>query len=349
MKYRFLGKSGLLVSRISLGTMTFGADNWGCGEQEAHNIMKAFIELGGNCIDCADVYAAGRSEEMIGSFLPQVNRDDLIITSKCYFPVGTKPNQWGVSRKHIMASCEASLKRLRTDYIDVYYIHGPDPVTPYEETLRALDDLARQGKVRYLGCSNIFGWQIAKAAGVAARMGLEPLTAGQYVYNLVHRELELELIPAAVDHGIGLTAYSPLGAGLLTGKYKGMKEPATGTRYSFRTQIDGPRFWNEQGFRVAESLEQVSKECGIPMARLAISWPLGRKFVSSVIIGVKSVHQLEENMEAADWDMPAEIWKMLEERTRPPDDYLGWFNRKNYERFFNAAEFHDERAELPCR
>ena len=347
MKYRFLGRSGLLVSRISLGTMTFGTDHWGCSEQEAHEILKAYMDAGGNFIDCADVYAGGRSEEIVGYFLPQVNRDDLIIASKCYFPMGQKPNQYGVSRKHILASCEASLKRLRTDYIDLYYIHGPDPVTPYEETLRALDDLVRQGKVRYLGCSNIFAWQIAKAAGVAARRGWEPLTAGQYIYSLIHRELERELIPAAVDHGIGLTAYSPLGGGLLTGKYKGMKEPAPGTRHSFRTQVDGPRFWNEQGFRTAEILEQVSQESAIPMVKLAIAWPLGRRFVSSVIIGVKNVDQLQANLAIGDWDMPAEIWKALEERTRPVDEYLSWFNRKNYERFFMAAEFHDERAELP--
>jgi len=141
MKYRWLGSSGLLVSRISLGTMTFGTDNWGCGEKESHAIMRAYVDAGGNLIDCADVYAAGRSEEIIGAFLPQVNRDELVIASKCYFPMGQKPNQYGVSRKHIFASCEASLKRLRTDYIDLYYIHGPDPVTPYEETLRALDEV----------------------------------------------------------------------------------------------------------------------------------------------------------------------------------------------------------------
>jgi aryl-alcohol dehydrogenase-like predicted oxidoreductase len=347
MKYRFLGKSGLLVSRIALGTMTFGTEHWGCGEQEAHEILKTYMDAGGNFIDCADVYAGGRSEEIVGYFLPQVNRDDLIIASKCYFPMGSKPNQYGLSRKHIFASCEASLKRLRTEYIDLYYLHGPDPVTAYEETLSALNDLVRQGKVRYLGCSNIFGWQIAKAAGVAARMGFEPLTAGQYIYSLIHRELERELVPAAVDHGIGLTAYSPLGAGLLTGKYKGMKEPAPGTRHSFRTQVDGPRFWNEQGFRTAEVLEQVSQESAISMARLAIAWPLGRRFVSAVIIGVKDVDQLRANLEIGDWDMPAEIWKTLEERTRPGDEYLSWFNRKNYERFFAAAEFHDERAQLP--
>lgn len=345
MKYRFLGSSGLLVSRIALGAMTFGTDDWGCAESEAHDILKAYLNAGGNFIDCADVYAGGRSEEIVGFFLPHVNRDDLVIASKCYFPMGPKPNQSGLSRKHIMASCEASLKRLRTDYLDLYYLHGPDPITSYEETLRAMDDLVRQGKVRYLGCSNLFGWQVAKAAGVADRKGLEPLAAGQYIYSLIHRELELELIPALVDHGIGLTAYSPLGAGLLTGKYKGMTEPAAGTRHFFRSQVDGPRFWNDQGFRIAEILEQAALESGIPMTRLAIGWPLGRKFVSAVIIGVKSVEQLKANLENADWDMPADVWKGLEARTRPDDDYLGWFNRRNYERFFAAAEFHGERAE----
>ena len=147
MKYRWLGSSGLLVSRISLGTMTFGTDNWGCGEKESHAIMRAYVDAGGNFIDCADVYAAGRSEEIIGSFLPQVNRDELVVASKCYFPMGQKPNQYGVSRKHVVASCDASLKRLQTDHIDLYYIHGPDPVTPFEETLRAYDDLVRQGKL----------------------------------------------------------------------------------------------------------------------------------------------------------------------------------------------------------
>jgi aryl-alcohol dehydrogenase-like predicted oxidoreductase len=347
MKYRFLGKSGLLVSRISLGTMTFGTDNWGCGEGVAHDILRAYVAGGGNFIDCADVYAGGRSEEIVGAFLRDTKRDDLVIASKCYFPMGQKPNQYGVSRKHVLSSCEASLARLKTDYIDVYYIHGPDPVTPYEETLRALDDLVRQGKVRYLGCSNMFGWQLAKAAGVAAKMGWEGLVAGQYIYSLIHRELERELIPAAVDHGIGLTAYSPLGAGLLTGKYEGMKAPAAGTRHSFRTQVDGPRFWNEQGFRTAEVVGQVSRESGIPMPKLAISWPLGRKFVSSVIIGVRTLDQLRANMEMGDWDLPEEVWEKLEERTRPAEEYLSWFAGQNYARFFSAAEFHDERAELP--
>ena len=347
MKYRFLGSSGLLVSRLSLGTMTFGVPDWGCDEKTAHAVMKTFIDAGGNVIDTADVYAGGKAEEFIGSFLPQIKRDDVIVASKCYFPTGNLPNHYGVSRKHVMASCEASLKRMKTDYIDLYYIHGPDPMSPYEETVRALDDLVRQGKVRYLGCSNIFGWQIAKAAGISARMNSERFVAGQYLYNLIHRELEREIIPSAVDHGLGMVCYSPLGGGLLTGKYRGMSEPAKGSRLSFRTQVDGPRFWHPKGFKTVEILEQVSSTSGIPMWKLAIAWPLRRRFVASVIIGVKNPAQLESGLELGEWNMPEEVWKVLEEKTRPEEEYLSWFNKKNYERFFSAAEFHDETTELP--
>lgn len=347
MKYRFLGSSGLLVSRISLGTMTFGARDWGCDEKEAHLIMKKFIDAGGNFLDCADVYAGGKAEEIIGSFLPQVRRDDLIIASKCYFPMGNLPNSYGLSKKHIIASCESSLRRMKTDYIDLYYIHGPDPFSSYEETMRTLDDLVRQGKVRYLGCSNLFALQIAKAVGISARMNLERLVAGQYLYNLIHREPEREIIPAAVDHGLGIVCYSPLGGGLLTGKYKGMTEPVKGSRLFFRTQIDGPRFWHTNGFEIANILEQVSLTSGISMPKLAITWLLKRKFVTSVIIGIKNQGQLEANMEMGDWNIPEEVWNQLEEKTRPGEEYLTWFNKKNYERFFNAAEFHDEKTELP--
>jgi aryl-alcohol dehydrogenase-like predicted oxidoreductase len=258
----------------------------------------------------------------------------------------TGPNTFGVSRHRVLASCEASLKRLRTDYIDLYYIHGPDPVTPYEETMRALDDLVRQGKVRYLGCSNLFAWQMAKAAGVAARLHLTGLVAGQFLYNLIHREPEREIIPAAVDHSIGVVCYSPLGAGLLTGKYRGMAEPPQGTRFALRRQMDGGRFWHPRGLETARILEEVSGSSGIPMARLAIAWPLGRRFVASVVVGVSNAAQLASNLEAADWDMPEGLWKILEERTRPAEEYLTWFNRMSYDRFIAAAEFHDERAEL---
>ncbi len=346
MKYRYLGSSGLLISRIALGTMTFGAPDWGCDENEAHAILKAYLEAGGNHIDCADVYAGGRTEEIVGRFLPQINRDEVVVASKCFFPTGDKPNSFGFSRKHVIASCEASLKRLKTDHIDLYYIHGPDPVTPLEEQMRVLDDLVRQGKVRYLACSNLFGWQIAKAAGVSAKMNLEPLIAAQYIYSLVHRELEREVIPAAVDQGLGMMCYGALGAGLLTGKYKGQQEPAPGTRISFRTQLDGPRFWHPKGFKTAEILEKVSSDTGIPMFKLAIAWPLKRRFVTSVIVGIRERDQLQANMVTGDWDMPEDIWNTLEEQTRPEEEYLTRFNRENYSRLFSAGEFNDESAVL---
>ena len=343
MKYRYLGSSGLLVSRIALGTMTFGAPDWGCDEDQAHAILKGYLAAGGNHIDCANVYAGGRSEEIVGRFLPQINREEVVVASKCYFPMGDKPNSFGFSRKHVIASCEASLQRLKTDYIDLYYIHGPDPVTPLEEQLRSMDDLVRQGKVRHLACSNLFAWQMAKAAGIAVKLNLEPLIAAQTIYSLVHRELEREVIPAAVDLGLGLVCYSPLGGGLLTGKYKGQQEPAAGTRISFRTQLDGPRFWHARGFRTAEILEKVSADTGIPMFKLAIAWPLQRRYVASVIIGVRTADQLEANLKTGDWDMPAEIWSQLEEQTWPEEEYLTWFNRQNYQRHFAAGEFHDDK------
>ncbi len=347
MKYRFLGSSGLLISRITLGTMTFGAPEWGCDEKEAHAILRRFLDAGGNSIDTADVYAAGGSEEILGGFLPGVPREQIVLASKCYFPMGTQPNRYGLSRKHVVASCEASLRRLRTDYLDLYYLHGPDPVTPVEETMRAFDDLVRQGKARYIGVSNLFAWQMAKAAGVCARLGLESPVAAQYIYNLIHREPEREVVPAAVDHGLGVLCYSPLGAGLLTGKYKGMTAPVRGSRMQIRAQIDGGRFWHPQGMRVAQDVEEVSAKTGIPMAKLAIAWPLCRRFVASVIVGVRTQDQLAANLEPGDWDMPADVWKSLEEQTRPEEEYQVWFTKMAYARFFNAADFHDERAELP--
>jgi aryl-alcohol dehydrogenase-like predicted oxidoreductase len=346
MKYRYLGSSGLLMSRLSLGTMTFGAPDWGCDEQESHAIINNYIEAGGNSLDIADIYAGGRSEEIVGTLMPELNRDGLIIASKFSLPSGPATTQFGANRKQIISSCEKSLKRLNTDYIDLYHIHVPDPITPYEETLRAMDDLVRQGKVRYTGSSMFFGWQLTKAQGVSAKHNLEKMVAGQYIYSLIHRELEREVIPAAIDAGIGITCFSPLGGGLLTGKYKGQKEPQKGSRASFRTAVDGPRFWHSTGYKAAEIVEDVSRKSGIPMTKLAIAWPLGRNFVTSVIIGAKNVDQLEENMGPADRDLPQDVWNELEERTRPPEEYLTWYNKFNYERFFVASEFHKKEVEL---
>ena len=346
MKYRYLGSSGLLMSRLTLGTMTFGAPDWGCDEKTSHAIIRRYIESGGNCLDIADIYAGGRSEGIVGSLMPELNRDGLIVASKCSLPSGPAVTQFGANRKQIIASCEKSLKRLKTDYIDLYHIHVPDPATPYEETLRALDDLVRQGKVRYTGSSMFFGWQLTKAQGVSAAHNLEKMVAGQYIYSLIHRDFERETIPAAIDAGIGITCFSPLGGGLLTGKYRGQEKPEKGTRASFRTQVDGPRFWHPRGSQTADIVAEVSKKFGIPSQQLAIAWPLGRKFVTSVIVGVKTVDQLEKNMAPADWDLPQDVWNELEERTRPEEEYMTWYTKFNNNRVFKVSEFHDEKADL---
>jgi aryl-alcohol dehydrogenase-like predicted oxidoreductase len=338
MKYRYLGKSGLLVSRACLGTMTFGAKPWGCDEKDSRAILLRYIEAGGNFIDTADVYAGGESESIIGSILPELKRDEVLIASKCYFPMSQKPNAHGWSRKHVITSCENSLRRLKTDYIDIYYLHGPDPLVPMEEVLETLDILVRQGKILYTACSNLFGWQIAKAMELSRSQKRNGFVCGQYLYNLIHRDVEGEVIPAMVDSGVGVLSWSPLGGGVLTGKYKGMKEPPAGSRLEHRIKVDGPRFWNERGFQMAEKLEAISKDTGISMAKLALAWPLTRKFLSSVIIGVRTLAQLEENLEATDWDMPEDIQKRLEEISAPEKDYLWWFNGTNYKKFLDAAE-----------
>lgn len=342
MKYRYLGNSGLLMSRLSLGTMTFGAPDWGCDQETSHAIIRRYLELGGNSLDMADIYAGGRSEEIIGKLIPQLNRDQLVLSSKFTLATGTHPTEFGANRKQIMSSCDRSLKRLNTDYLDIYYIHVPDPITPYEETLRTLDDLIRQGKVRYLGLSSFFGWQIAKAYGVSEKMGYEKMVAGQYSYNLIHRELEREVLPAGKEFGLGFTCFSPLGGGLLTGKYANQEKPRPGSRAAFRTNVDGPRFWHPKGFKTAEIVGQVARESGIDQTKLAISWPLGRKEVTSVILGVRNLQQLEDNMQSADYEMPVEVWHRLEELTRPEEEYLTWYNKFNANLFYSRCEFHKE-------
>ncbi|MEO0564388.1 MAG: aldo/keto reductase [Chloroflexota bacterium] len=346
MKFRYLGKTGLLVSRVALGTMTFGTPDWGSDEATSHAVIKRYLDGGGNHLDAADMYGGGRTEEIIGNLMPQLNRDELIISSKCFFPVAQKPNFFGTSRKHLISSVETSLRRLQTDYIDLYYLHGPDPITPMEESLRTLNDLVRAGKIRYIGVSNFFGWQLAKAQGIARALGLEPIVATQPLYNLIQRDVERELIPAAQDSGVGLIPYSALGAGLLTGKYRDQEQPETGSRLDYRQGTDGPRFWHQRGFEVAKILDEVAAQAGEPMAKLAVAWVLKRKFVTSAIVGARRPDQLDVTMSVGDWDMPDDIFEELERRTRPAEDYLTYFVRRSYNRHFDAGEFHDEDVEL---
>jgi 1-deoxyxylulose-5-phosphate synthase len=322
MKYRYLGKTGLLVSRLSLGTLTLGADGWGCNAATSVKIIRRFLEAGGNFIDSADIYSKGISEEIVGKALKGCRRDDVVLGSKCLFRMGDGPNDKGLGRKHILAACENSLRRLQTDYIDIYTVHGPDPFAPLEETMRTLDDLVRQGKVRYIGCSNFWGWQVLKANGISDRMNLERFVCGQYPYNLLDRTFERELLPALEDQGMGFNCWSPLAGGLLTGKYRGSASPKKGTRIQKRINIDGSRFWSDRTLAVTEEILKIADNCGLNPMRLALSWLLHDRRISAVIFGVTSLPQLEEILASGDFDLEEEIWRRVKEVSEPEPDAL---------------------------
>ena len=338
MKYRYIGKTGLLVSRISLGTMTFGAKDWGCDSKTAIQLIHKYLDGGGNFIDTADIYAGGSSEEITGEALKSKKRNDIVLATKCFFRTGKSPNAKGLSRKHILEACEASLRRLQTDYIDLYYMHGADPFTPFEETMKTLDDLVRQGKVRYLGCSNIFAWQILKANGISAKLNLEKLVCGQYMYNLINREAEREVLPACEDQGMGFVCWSPLGAGMITGKYQKTEKPEPGTRLFYRSEVDGPRFWHGRTFEIAHKVTELSQKTGIPPVKLALSWILHDKRVTSVIIGVKKLEQLEENLFLGDWDLPQNVYEEVDRETAYDLGHLTQFAKHAYKSAFGEEE-----------
>ena len=260
MKYRHLGQSGLVVSRICLGTMAFGMKDWGCDQATADRLVGMFVEAGGNFVDTADMYSSGVSEEMLAAAIRGYQRDDLVLATKCWFRMGPSPNAKGLSRKHIVESLEASLRRLRTDYVDLYQVHGPDPFTPMEETMRALDDLVTSGKVRYLGCSNYFAWQIVKANAIADRNGSTRFVSAQHLYNLVRRDIEREILPACHDQGLGMLCWSPLAGGFLSGRFHRDEEPPEGSRISYRKEIDIPRYYNDAAFALIDVLREVARE-----------------------------------------------------------------------------------------
>lgn len=311
MKYRHLGRSGLLVSRICLGTMTFGMKDWGCDEAGSREIVKAFVEAGGNFLDTADAYSAGESERIIGAILRDHRRDDLVIATKSWFPFGEAVTARGSSRKHIIEACEASLRRLGTDYVDLYQFHGPDPFTPIEETLRAADDLVRAGKVRYLGCSNFHGWQISRANGVAALQGLTPLVSAQHLYNLLRRDIEREVLPACAAEGVGMICFSPLAAGMLSGKYRGQDKPDPKSRHGHQGQIVLNRFWFEEAKAMVDRLVEVAKKVGKTPSQTALAWLFGDARVTAAIVGARAVDQIRENLDAGEFDLPDEVRREL--------------------------------------
>ncbi|MFJ4915691.1 aldo/keto reductase [Streptomyces sp. NPDC088726] len=323
MQQRFLGRSGLRVSELCLGTMTFGQDT---DEAGAHRVLDAFTEAGGTFIDTADVYQQGVSEEIVGRWLKGRRRDDLVVATKVFGTTGEAPNAGGLSRKHIVAAVEASLRRLGTDHIDLYQTHVWDATTPVEETLSTLDTLVRSGKVRYLGASNLSASQLQRAQDLAARNGWERYISLQPLYNLLAREVEWELAPVSRAEGVGIIPWSPLQGGWLTGKYRrGMSEAAPGTREARYQRELGREAWrerdNEETWRVVEAVVAVAEETGRTPAQVSLRWLLGRPAVAAPIVGVRTVEQLTDNLGAVGWELTPEQTARLDEASARPLPY----------------------------
>jgi aryl-alcohol dehydrogenase-like predicted oxidoreductase len=319
MKYNFLGASGVKVSEFCLGCMTFGKNQWGVGSlngRESAELVSTALDHGINFFDTADAYAFGESETLLGQAL-QGRRNRAVIATKVRIRISSDPNDAGLSRRHIVASCEASLKRLDTDRIDLYQIHGWDPVTPLEETLAALNDLVRQGKVLYLGASNLAAWQLAKAVGLQREYRWSRFVAFQPYYSLAARDIEVEIVPFCLDAGIGILPWSPLAGGYLTGKYR---RGETGRR----TTMDFPPLDAGRGDRVLDALEQIAASRGTAPAQAALAWTKTRPGVASVIVGARTREQLECNLKASEFTLTEQEILRLNEASAVPVPYPQW-------------------------
>jgi len=333
MRYRLLGRTGLYVSEICLGTMTYGGKGrWEVvgtlGVAEAQAQIKAAFDAGVNFIDTANVYSEGESEKIVGAALAKLGlpREDLVIATKVRVRMGPQPNRVGLTRVHIMNELDASLKRLGLDHVDLYQIHGVDQVTPLEETLRALEDLVRSGKVRYLGLSNHAAWQIMKGLGISERHGWNRFESIQAYYSIAGRELEREIVPVALDQGLGILVWSPLAGGLLSGKFS---EGATGPEGARRTTFDFPPIDRPKAFRCVDAMRPIAQAHGVSVARVALAWVLQRPAITSVIVGAKNVEQLADNMAAADLKLSDSEIGALDEVSKLAREYPGWmFDRQ---------------------
>lgn len=323
MKYRKLGNTGLIVSEVALGSMQFGARmNMGNLDQEGTSRMvRLALDRGINFIDTADVYSLGESETLLGNTLKGI-REEIVLATKFRLPMGENFNHSGATRVNIMREVEASLRRLQTDYIDLYQVHGWDSNTPLEETVRTLNDLVRQGKVRYIGLSNLLSWQAATAVMLQERLGLEKYVTAQMYYSLVGRGLEYEFQSFAEYHNIGILVWSPLAGGFLAGKYSRSDAAPSGTRFAEAGQF--VPFDKEKGYRVVDALKQVARRHDASPARVALAWVLGRPAVSSVIIAARKPEQLEDNIRAVDLKLTAEDLRLLDEVSDPGIPYPKW-------------------------
>ena len=331
MDHRQLGRSGLRVSALALGTMTFGGrGNFASvGDTDlagARRQLDRCLDAGVTLVDTADVYSDGLSEEILGQAL-QGRRDRVVLATKARMPMGDGPNDAGLSRRHLVASCEASLRRLQVDHIDLYQVHEWDGQTPLEETLDALDTLVRSGKARYVGCSNYAAWQLMKALGIAERRGLQRFVSQQIHLTLQAREAEYELVPVAVDQGVGILVWSPLAGGLLSGKLRRDRRPPQGSR-QLSDWGEPPVRDEEALFAIIDVLVDVAEAHGASPAQVALAWLLGRPGVSSVIVGARTDEQLADNLAAAELELTAEDRARLEAVSRPPLIYPYWHQLK---------------------
>src|SRR3954464_14800481 len=321
MDYRQLGRSGLRVSALTLGTMTFGgrgamADVGNTDVAGARRQLDMCLDAGINLIDTADVYSAGVSEDILGEAI-QGRRDRLLLATKARMPMGDGPNDAGLSRHHLIAACEASLRRLRVDHIDLYQVHEWDGQTPLEETLHALDTLVRDGKVRYVGASNYAGWQLMKALATADARGYQRFVSQQIYYSLQARDAEYELVPASIDQGLGILVWSPLAGGLLSGKYRRGQRGPEGARQL--TEWDEPPVRDEDAlYDTVEALVEIGEAHGVSAAQVALAWLLGRPAVTSLVIGARTDEQLEDNLAAAELELSVDERTRLDALSAPP-------------------------------
>jgi len=324
MIYKKMGRTGLKISTFCLGTMNFGNQ---VDEKGAIQIMERALGAGVNFIDTADVYAGGRSEEIVGKILKE-KRDSIVLATKVGAKLGEGANVSGLSRKHIMKGIENSLRRLQTDYIDIYYAHMPDHDTPLEETIRAMSDLVQQGKIRYIACSNYTAWQLCKSLWISDKYNQARFECIQPPYNLLTRDIESEVLPLCSSEGIGVCVYNPLAAGILTGKHDPNKPPAEGGRFTLEKlgKNHYNRYWNEVNFKTVELLKKTAKEHGRSLAQFSLAWVFNNETVTAAICGASSLMQLEQNLEATEIRLSKEelvacddVWQQI----RPPRFFYG--------------------------
>nr|WP_199157993.1 aldo/keto reductase [Pedobacter sp. ASV2] len=335
MEYRQLGASGLFVPALTFGTATFGGSNeffkaWGSTQSdEATQMVNLCLDAGVNLFDTADIYSDGLSEEILGKAIAG-RRDKVLISTKATFTFGEGPNNQGSSRFHLLKQLEGSLKRLNTDYIDIYHMHGFDGNTPVEETLRTLDDMIESGKVRYIACSNFSGWGLMKSLAISEKYGWNKYVAHQVYYSLANREYEWELMPLGIDQNVGAFIWSPLAAGRLGGKYGRNKPvPQDGRIAQGGSPVPEAAFNEEVFYNITDALDEIAEETGKTVAQVSLNWLLQRPTVSSIIIGARNEEQLKQNLGAVGWNLTTEQIKKLDAASEVPTIYPYWHQRQN--------------------